>query len=121
MLFSYVGGQQQIGDNIKCRWIAGDFDCHAYAAVRCGAHCPMEHIPGFTRSHWMPPLGECLRCIAPVAVMVNEFVETTLNTTKTQLLASNYGTFRALIISENFIPQKGPSTQLINATSCVKI
>ena len=43
------------------------------AAVRCGAHRPMEHIQGFTRSHWMPPLGECLRRIAPTAAMVDEF------------------------------------------------
>jgi hypothetical protein len=33
----------------------------------------MEHIQGFTRSHWMPPLVECLRRIAPVAAMVDEF------------------------------------------------
>ena len=45
--------------------------------------------------------------------MVNEFVETTQNTNKTQLLASNYGIFRALINSEKFITQNGPSTQLI--------
>ena len=69
----------------------------------------------------MPPSGEYLRRIAPAAVMVDEFVETTLNTNKTQLLPSNYGTFRALVISENFIPQNGPSTQLIDATSCVEI
>ncbi len=68
----------------------------------------------------MPPLGKCLRHIATVAAIVNEFVETTLNTNKTQLLASNYGTFRALVISENFIPQNGPSTHLIDATSFVK-
>ena len=34
MLFSYVSGQQQIGNNKKCTRIAGDFDCHADAAVR---------------------------------------------------------------------------------------
>ncbi len=51
--------------------------------------------------------------------MVNEFVETTQNTNRTQLLASNYSTFRALVISENFIPQNKPSTQLIDATSFV--
>jgi hypothetical protein len=27
----------------------------------------MEHIQGFTRSHWMPPSGECLRRIALTA------------------------------------------------------
>ena len=54
--------------------------------------------------------------------MVNEFVETTQNTNKnkTQLLASNYGTFRALVVCENFIPQHRPSTQLIDATNFVK-
>jgi hypothetical protein len=41
----------------------------------------------------MPPSGECLRHIAPAAVMVDEFVKTTLNTNKTQLLPSNYSTF----------------------------
>jgi hypothetical protein len=41
----------------------------------------------------MPPLGECLRRITLAAAMVNGFVETTLNTNKTQLLPSNYSTF----------------------------
>ena len=92
MLFSSVGGQQRIGDNKECRRIASDFDSHADAAVRCGAHCPMEHILGFTWSQWMLPLGECLSRIAPAAAMVNEFVETTQNTNKTPLLASDYCT-----------------------------
>jgi hypothetical protein len=41
----------------------------------------------------MPPSGECLRGIAPTAAMVDEFEQNTQNTNKTQLLASNYGTF----------------------------
>ena len=53
----------------------------------------IEHVQGFTGSHWMPPLGKCLCRIAQVAAMVNKFIETTQNTKKTQLLASNYGTF----------------------------
>jgi hypothetical protein len=52
----------------------------------------MGHVQGFTGSHWMPPSGKCLRRITPSAAMVNEFVETTQNTNKTQLLASNYNT-----------------------------
>jgi len=79
----------------------------------------MEHIQGFTRSHWMPPLGKCLRRIALVAVMVDEFVETTQNTNKTQLLDSNYGTFQALVVCENLVPQNSSSTQVIDATSCI--
>ena len=117
MLFSYGYGQQQIGDNKKCRQIAGDFDCHTDVAVRRGAHRLIEHNQGFTRSHWMPPSGECLCRNAPAAIMVNKFVETTLKTNKTKLLPSNYGTFRALVVCENFVPQHEPSTQLINATS----
>ena len=93
MLFSYGYGQEQIGNNKKCRQIAGNFDCHTDAAVRRGEHRPIEHIQGFTRSHWMPPLGKCMRRTAPAAIMADEFVKTTLTTNKTQLLPSNYGIF----------------------------
>ena len=34
----------------------------------------MEHIPGFTRSHWMPTLDEYLCHVAPAAAMVDKFV-----------------------------------------------
>ena len=78
MSFSYGYGHQQISNKNKCRRIAGNFGCHTDAAVR--------RVQGFTRSHWMPPLDECLHRIAPATVTVNEFVETTLNTTKTQLI-----------------------------------
>jgi hypothetical protein len=65
--------KQRIDHNKKCRQIAGNFDCHAGAAVRRGADRPMEHIQGFTRSHWMPLSAECLRPIAPAATMVDNF------------------------------------------------
>ena len=57
----------------ETRQIDDDFDGHGDAAVLCGAHRPMEHIQGFTRSHWMPPSGECLRRIVPAAAMVDDF------------------------------------------------
>jgi hypothetical protein len=41
------------------------------------------------------------------------------NIKKTQLLTSNYGTFRALVVCENFVTRKGPSTHIIDATSVV--
>ncbi len=66
----------------------------------------------------MPPSGKCLRRIDLAATMANEFVEITQNTNKTHL-ASNYSTFRVLVIRENFIPQNGPSTKVIDATSFV--
>jgi hypothetical protein len=40
----------------------------------------MEITLGFTRSHWMPPSGECLRRITPVAAMNNKIVKNTKKT-----------------------------------------
>jgi hypothetical protein len=40
--------------------------------------------------------------------MVDGFVETTLNTNKTQMVASNYGTFWLLVVCENFNPKTDP-------------
>ena len=82
MLFNYFSGQQRIDDNKKCRQIAGEFDGYGDAAVWRGAHRPMEHIQGFTRSHWMPPSGKCLRRIAPMAAIVGEFEWNTQTLTK---------------------------------------
>ena len=47
-----------------------------------------------------------------------QFRKNTQNTNKTQLLASNYGTFRASVC-ENFVTRKGPSTHVIDVTSVV--
>jgi hypothetical protein len=63
----------EIDNNKRCRQIAGNFDGHADAAVQCEMHRPMEHIPGFTRSHWMPPSGKCLRRFVPAAAKVINF------------------------------------------------
>ncbi len=84
--------KQIIGDNKNCRWIAGNFDHHADAAVQCGVHLPMKHIQGFTRSHWMLPLGKCLCHIAPTAVTVHKIVENTQNTNKNYFQLATYGT-----------------------------
>jgi hypothetical protein len=46
--------------------------------VRCAS--PMEHMCGFMQSHYMSPLGDCQRHIAPAAAMIDKFVETTQNT-----------------------------------------
>jgi hypothetical protein len=70
---AYGCDQQRNRRDKKCRQIDDNFDGHGDAAVQRWAHRPMEHIQGFTQSHWMPPSGECLRCIAPTAAMVDEF------------------------------------------------
>jgi hypothetical protein len=62
-----IGGDKNYTSN------SGNFDGHADTAVQCRAHCPMERIRGFMRSHYMPPSGECPRHIAPAAAMVDDF------------------------------------------------
>jgi hypothetical protein len=112
-----VLANNEINRNKKYTSNAGDFDCHADAAVQCRAQ--MKHIPGFTRRQCMLSLGEYPCPIAPTAAMVDKFVETTQNTNKTQLLPSN-STFQSLVVYQNCVAhQIGPSTQLIDATSFV--
>jgi hypothetical protein len=68
-----VVANSKINNDKNERQIAGNFDCHADAVVRCRVHCLMEHIQGFPRSHWMPPLGKWLCHIALAATMVEDF------------------------------------------------
>jgi hypothetical protein len=42
----------------KYTYFAGCFDGHGNAPVRNCTHCMIEEIQGFTRSHWMLPLGK---------------------------------------------------------------
>jgi hypothetical protein len=72
-LLATVMGDNKIEDTKKSSKIAGNFDHHGDAAVQCRAPCPMEHTQGFTRSHWMLLLGECLCHIAPAAAMVSNY------------------------------------------------
>jgi hypothetical protein len=51
--------------------------------------------------------------------MVDEFVETTQNTNKKLFLANKPTVDRLLVVCENFVTRKGPSTHVIDATSFV--
>ncbi len=44
----------------KKKWtnFAGHFDGRGGVPVKYRAHCPMEEVQGFDRSHWMLPLGK---------------------------------------------------------------
>jgi hypothetical protein len=46
-----VVANNKINGDKKYTSNAGDFDGHGDTAVRCGAHLPMERIPGFMQSH----------------------------------------------------------------------
>ena len=76
IVFSYCYGRQRNQQQQQYTSNAGNFDCHVDAVVQCGAHRPMELIPGFTRSHWMPPSSECLHRIATAAAMVKNMCAT---------------------------------------------
>jgi hypothetical protein len=41
----------------KCTSSAGRFDGHGGATVRYEAHHPMQHVQGYSGSHWMPASG----------------------------------------------------------------
>ena len=45
----------------------------AMAMQRYDARRIARWSTSITRSHWMPPSGECLRRIAPAAAMVDDF------------------------------------------------
>jgi hypothetical protein len=74
-------GNNKIDDAKKCREIAGNFDHCGDALVQNGAHCPMKHIKGFTRSHWMLSLGKCL-AVSPWQAAWLQFWWKTQNTNK---------------------------------------
>jgi hypothetical protein len=51
----------------KCTLSAGRFDCHGGAPKQYRWHCLMQHVQGYSGSHWMLPLGNYLLRIAPAA------------------------------------------------------
>jgi hypothetical protein len=63
----------------KCTSVAGHFDGHMDALKQYTQHHPMQHVQGYTRSHWTPPAGNYLLCIAPAAARVTAN-ETTMKT-----------------------------------------
>jgi hypothetical protein len=52
---------------IKCILSAGHFDGHGGPPVQYKAHCLMQHVEGYSGSHWKPPSGNHLLQIAPAA------------------------------------------------------
>jgi hypothetical protein len=44
----------------KCTKFVGHFDGRGSALVQYRLHCLMEEVQGFTKSHWLPPLGKYL-------------------------------------------------------------
>ena len=70
----------------------------------------MQHVQGYLRSHWTPPLGDYLPGIALADAMVIDFWPKKLSC----------GIVKSLFEVSVKKARNGPSTQLIEATSCVE-
>ena len=109
-------GQQQNRQRQKIHVKRCNFDGHADTVVQCRAHCPMERIRGFMQSHQMPPMGKCLRRIAPAAAMVDDFEKKKKTLTKHNFyLAFSRQTDAKKLL--NLETRWGPSTHLLGVTS----
>jgi hypothetical protein len=62
----------------KCSTAVGHFDGHGGPLVRYEAHCPMQHVQGYSGSHWTPASGNYLLRIAPAAARATG-KQTTIN------------------------------------------
>ncbi len=108
MLFSYGSGRQRIDGNTKWRRTDCNIDCYGNVAVRHGSHprwsTPRASLEATRCRHWsgayaispqQPPWSKNLN-------------QTHKSPNKTQLLANNNGTFRSLVVCENFNPKTDP-------------
>ncbi len=66
----------------ECTSSAGRFDGLGGAPQQYRRHHPMQHIQGFSGSHWTPPLGDYLLRIAPAAARATANKMTTKNVPK---------------------------------------
>ncbi len=66
----------------KCTSSAGCFDGLCGAPQQYRRHHPMQHVQGYSGSHWTPPLGDYLLCIASVAARATANKTTTKNVPK---------------------------------------
>jgi hypothetical protein len=62
----------------ECTSSASRFDGHSGAPEQYRRHPPMRHVQGYFGSHWMPPSGNYLLRIAPVAARATG-KQTTIN------------------------------------------
>ncbi len=50
-----------------CSSVVSHFDGHGGLPLRYEVHCPMQHVQGYSGSHWTLPLGNYSLRIAPAA------------------------------------------------------
>jgi hypothetical protein len=62
----------------ECTSSAGRFDGHSGAPERYRRHRPMQHVQGYSGSHWTPASGDYSLRIAPAAARATG-KQTTIN------------------------------------------
>jgi hypothetical protein len=62
----------------ECTLSSGRFDGHGGAPEQHRQHRPMQHVQGYSGSHWTPASGNYLLHIAPVAARATG-KQTTIN------------------------------------------
>jgi hypothetical protein len=72
----------------ECNSVVGRFDGHMNSLKQYTQHCPVQHVQGYTGSHWRPPSGDYLLRIAPAAARA-----TTANETMTKIYTYIAGHF----------------------------
>ncbi len=68
-------------------FVIGRFDGHGGPSVQYEAHRPMQHVQGYSESHWMPPLGNYSLHVALAAARA------TANKTSTKKYTKKTGHF----------------------------
>jgi hypothetical protein len=58
--------------------VVGHFDGHGVLPMQYEAHCLMQHVQGYSRSHWTPASGNYLLHMAPAATRATG-KQTTIN------------------------------------------
>jgi hypothetical protein len=65
-----------------CSSVVGHFDGHGGLSVQYKVHRPMQHVQGYSRSHWTLPSSNYLLRIAPAAARATANKMTTKNVPK---------------------------------------
>ncbi len=102
--------QDKIDDRTKWTCFMSHFDCRADQVVRCRVHCPVRQVYCYPRCHCTQPLGKYSPRIALVDAIVINFGVKKLGC----------GIVKSLSEASVQNANNGPSTQLIEATSCIE-
>jgi hypothetical protein len=75
--YDYSKQKKAVAAN-ECTSSPGHFNGHGGAPEQYRRHRPMRHVQGYSRSHWMPALGNYSLRIAPAAARATG-KQTTIN------------------------------------------